>query len=248
MPTSQKIPPEFDRYAPSYSELLDDPMRNLFAHDPLHFHRRKWLLIRTLLKRFGVAAETQRWLDVGCGQGQLLELAGGNFREAAGCDPSAVMLPRYPSFTMREQPSQVELPFDDESFDFVSAVCVYHHVGTGARALLANEIKRVLVPGGLCCIIEHNPWNPVTQAIVRRCPVDVDAELLSARATRKLLENSGFEVLATDYFLFFPERLFNHLHWVEEKLHRLPFGGQYVSLARAPGPTMSPFESRHTMI
>jgi SAM-dependent methyltransferase len=226
---------EFDRYAHRYSELLDDPIRNRFAHDPLHFHRRKWLLIKELLKRFDVAAETQRWLDVGCGQGQLLELAGGNFREAIGCDPSAEMLPAHASFAMRKQPSPVELPFDSASFDFVTAVCVYHHVDREARALLTGEIKRVLVPGGLCCIIEHNPWNPVTQAIVRRCAVDADAHLLSARATLKLLHDAGFTALTTDYFLFAPERLFARLRSTEERLRDIPFGGQYVSLARAPG-------------
>lgn len=243
MPSSEKAPPEFDQYAPSYSELLDDPLRNRFANDPLHFHRRKWLLIRSVLKRFTVAAEDQRWLDVGCGQGQLLELAGGHFRQAVGCDPSTVMLPAHASFTVREQPSQVELPFDDGSFEFVTAVCVYHHVHGEARTRLTNEIKRVLVPGGLCCIIEHNPWNPATQVIVRRCAVDVDAELLSARETVKLLQASGFEPLATDYFLFLPERLFNRLRGVEEKLNKVPFGGQYLSLARAPGAATSSLES-----
>ncbi|HEY4382668.1 MAG TPA: methyltransferase domain-containing protein [Acidobacteriaceae bacterium] len=227
--------PEFDRYAPGYSALLDDPLRNRFARDPLHFHRRKWFLIRSVLRRFDVAAETQRWLDVGCGQGQLLELASLNFREAAGCDPSAVMLPSHASFAVHQQPSPVELPFEDGSFDFVTAVCVYHHVHGEARTRLANEIKRVLSPGGLCCIIEHNPWNPATQVIVRRCAVDVDAELLSAGKTLRLFEASGFTPLTTEYFLYFPERLFDPLRWIEARLHKVPLGGQYLSLLRAPG-------------
>ena len=175
MPSSQKSPPEFDQYALSYPESLNDPIRNRFALDPLHFHRRKWYLIRSVLKRFEVATEDQSWLDVGCGQGQLLDLAGGHFRRAVGCDPSTVMLPDHAPFTVCEQVSPVELPFDDGSFDFVTAVCVYHHVHGGARTDLTNEIKRVLAPGGLCCIIEHNPLNPATQVIVRRCAVDVDA-------------------------------------------------------------------------
>src|ERR1017187_7390997 len=234
MPISRDNPPELDRYATTYSTLLDDPIQNRFARDPLHFHRRKWLLVKGLLKRFGVAAETQRWLDVGCGQGQLLELAGGNFRQATGCDPSAVMLPSHATFTVLEQPSPAELPFDDCSFDFVTAVCVYHHVHGGARPRLTNEIKRVLVPGGLCCIVEHNPWNPVTQAIVRRCPVDVDAKLLSAQTTLKLFQACGFESLATEFFLYIPERFFHRLRWMEENLNKVPLGGQYALLARAP--------------
>jgi hypothetical protein len=62
--SSEKDRPEFDRYAHSYDELLEDPIRNLFAHYPLHFHRRKWLLIERLLKRSGVTLRTQRWLEL----------------------------------------------------------------------------------------------------------------------------------------------------------------------------------------
>jgi len=234
MQTSEKDRPEFDRYAHSYAELLEDPIRNRFAHDPLHFHRRKWLLIERLLKRSGVTLRTQRWLDVGCGRGELLKMAGSNFAQAIGSDPSAGMLSTSAPFRMHEQPSPVELPFGDGSVDFVTAVCVYHHVHGGARALLTSEIRRVLTPGGLCCIIEHNPWNPVTRAIVQRCPVDVDAELLTARRASMLLQAAGFESLRTDYFLYFPERLFNRLSSMERMLCKIPFGGQYALLARAP--------------
>lgn len=226
--------PEFDRYAPSYAELLQDPLRDRFAQDALHFHRRKWALIQRVLKRAGVDLAAQRWLDVGCGQGELLEMAGGSFAQALGCDPSAEMIAPSSSFRVEHQPSPVELPFGDASVDFVTAVCVYHHVHGTARTLLTAEIRRVLTPGGLCCVLEHNPWNPVTRAIVRRCPVDVEAELLAARETGTLLLRAGFEALSTDYFLYFPEKVFNRVGQVEEMLRRIPFGGQYALLARVP--------------
>lgn len=224
--------PEFDQYAPSYAGLLEDPMRNKFSRDPIHFHRRKALLIEKLLRGVGVAAATLRWLDVGCGQGELLELAGGKFAQAVGCDPSSGMLAADSSVKTYRQPSLVELPFADRSVDFVTAVCVYHHVHGDARTLLTREIRRVLTPGGFCCIIEHNPWNPVTRAIVKRCPVDVDAELITARETGRLLEASGFEIVSTDYFLYFPEGLFAGLGAMEHVLSKIPLGGQYALLGR----------------
>jgi SAM-dependent methyltransferase len=193
---------------------------------------RKWLLIQRLLKRAGVKPETKRWLDVGCGRGELLELAGSNFAEALGCDLSAGMLPSSSRFKVRRQPSPVELPFEDRSVDFVTAVCVYHHVHGSARALLTNEIKRVLTPGGMCCVIEHNPWNPVTRAIVKRCPVDVDAELMIARNAGKLFEAAGFEPLSVDYFLYLPEPVFGRGGSVEAAFGKVPLGGQYALLAR----------------
>ncbi len=234
MQNTEKVDPEFDQYAHSYAGLLEDPMRSLFALDPLHFHRRKWILIERLLKNAGMNLSTLKWLDVGCGQGELLGLAGSNFAQAIGCDPSASMLSKNRAVEMHEQPSPVVLPFGDSSVDFVTAVCVFHHVHGRARTLLTSEIRRVLTPGGMCCIIEHNPWNPVTRAIVKRCPVDVDAELLTARKASVLLQTAGFETVSTDYFLYFPERLFNRLISVEKMLCKIPLGGQFALLARAP--------------
>jgi SAM-dependent methyltransferase len=225
--------PEFDAYAPAYDELLNDPLRNRFARDPLHFHRRKWQLIQSLLQRAGTAPKALRWLDVGCGQGELLSLAGSAFASAAGCDPSPGMLAPQAAYETRVQPSLTELPFATASIDFVTAVCVYHHVHGAARKLLTDEVKRVLTPGGLCCIIEHNPWNPVTQRIVRRCPVDVDAELLSARQARRILADSGLKPLASSYFLYLPESLYQHFGRAETLLAKAPIGGQYAVLARA---------------
>jgi SAM-dependent methyltransferase len=229
-----KKAPEFDQYASSYAELLDDPFRSRFARDSNHFHWRKWLLLNRLLKRTGVLPETLRWLDVGCGRGELLELAGSNFAQAVGCDPSARMLSSNLSFKAYKQPTLVDLPFPDNSFDLTTAVCVFHHVHGEDRTLLTNEMRRVLTPGGLCCLIEHNPWNPVTRSIVKRCPVDVDAELLTASEAARLLEDSGFISLDLEYFLYFPERLFHALRTVERMFSKLPLGGQYALLARAP--------------
>jgi SAM-dependent methyltransferase len=115
----------------------------------------------------------------------------------------------------------VKLPFDDVTVDLVTAVCVYHHVHGPARALLLREIKRVLTPRGLCCILEHNLRNPVTRAIVRRCPVDVDAELLPASESPQF---AGFEALSTDYFLYLPEKIFDRCSQIERRLRKEPFG------------------------
>jgi len=231
--TSDKVTPEFDQYAASYEALLEDPIRDRFARGHSYFHRRKWILIDSMFKRFGIAASSQRWLDVGCGRGDLLELAGSHFAQAVGCDPSAGMLSSCTQFNVFQQRSQSELPLENSSVDFVTAVCVYHHVHPEARLLLTREIRRVLSPGGMCCIIEHNPWNPVTRSIVKRCPVDVDARLLSVRDTAALLHEAGFELRSSDFFLYMPERLFNRMHRLEAMLSGVPLGGQYVVFAQS---------------
>ena len=96
---------EFDRYASEYSTLLDDPLRDRFSSDPVFFHRRKWTLIREFLARRRVNPSNLRWLDVGCGQGELLSLAGSSFAQAVGCDPSSGMIQSCAAGKVYEQPS-----------------------------------------------------------------------------------------------------------------------------------------------
>ena len=214
--------------------MLRDPLRSQFASDPLHFHRRKWILIERLLRDAGVTPAAVRWLDVGCGRGELLKIAGKNFLQITGCDPSAGMLSSDVSIKTHQQTSLVKLPFESGTFDFVTAVCVLHHVHGGDKGLLADEIRRVLSPGGLCCLIEHNPRNPVTRTIVKRCLVDADAELLAAGEISNLLRASGFKIIDKRYFLYLPERIFHAFGFVERVFSKLPFGGQYAVLAQAP--------------
>jgi SAM-dependent methyltransferase len=223
---------EFNRYAPEYSHLLQDPLRDLFASDAVFFHRRKWMLIRDFFAQHKVDCSRLNWLDVGCGQGDLLRLAGANFAQAVGCDPSGGMIQSCGSAQVFEQPSAAELPFPDNSFDFVTAVCVYHHVHGEDRALLTRSIYRILRPGGVFCMIEHNPWNPVTHVIVKRCPVDSDAELLTASHAVRLAGAMDLKIVETNYFLYFPEYVFQRFGRIEQSLRKFPLGGQFAMFCR----------------
>ena len=221
--------PEFDLYSSRYDDLLADPMREKFAQDPLYFHKRKIEVIQELLAEQNRNPAKMKWLDVGCGQGDLLRLGRGLFGESVGCDPASTMLPAEGDIPVVVQPSPEKLPFDDHCVDFVTAVCVFHHVHGAARTALAREIRRVLAPGGLLCLIEHNPWNPVTRGIVKRCPVDADAELLTDSEARTIFGTAEMTLLETKYFLFLPERL-KRLAAMERWLSGVPLGGQYASL------------------
>ncbi len=222
---------EFDAYSAKYAELLRDPLRDRFA-TAAFFHERKWTLIREFWKRRGVRISSLVWLDIGCGHGDLLRLGAPGFRSAAGCDPSREMLRPIAGAVLRRQESPAELPFESGAFDFATAVCVYHHVDEPLQAPLTAEADRVLRPGGILAIIEHNPWNPVTQAIVRRSPVDTGAHLLTARRCRELVRRAGLDLLATEHFLYLPELLYRYAAPAERALRRLPMGGQYAVFAR----------------
>ena len=60
------------------------------------------------------------------------------------------------------------------------------------RLRLTQSVCKVLRPAGMFAIFEHNPWNPVTRAIVRRCPIDVNAILMRSSETAALLAEVGF--------------------------------------------------------
>lgn len=228
------LTPEFDEYAPTYSDLLRDPIRDRFAGDVEFFHRRKWWLIRDFLAQNEMTPSRMSWLDVGCGRGELLSLAGGEFFRAAGCDPSPEMIKDCAGREIRQQASPGELPFEDSSFDLITAVCVYHHVWYGERSTLTQSICRVLKPGGLFCVIEHNPWNPVTQLIVKGCPVDVDAQLLTASNTARIMCSANLKIIETVYFLYLPQCMFKVLGWIEKTpaARGLPLGGQFAVFSR----------------
>lgn len=217
----------FDNYADDYAALIRDPVRDKFAAGSGFFFERKIEVIRRFLSRRGVDTRKLAWLDVGCGQGDLLRLGRTFFQSSTGCDPSRGMLESCADLDVRHQPATETLPFGDGSFDFVTAVCVYHHVAVDRRQLLTAEAFRVLRPRGIFCVIEHNPYNPVTRLIVSRTPVDADAHLLTAKQTRKLLMDGGSKVLGDRYFLMFPERLKIFVP-VEDVLSVFPFGGQYA--------------------
>ena len=224
---------EFDDYAGRYRELLKDPLRDAFAPSSAFFALRKWLLIREFYRSQKRDTGRDCWLDMGCGTGELLRLGRPYFRDAQGCDVSAAMIAASPDLPIRVQQDDT-LPFEDGRFDLVTAVCVFHHVAPPLRPKLIAEISRVVKPGGVVGILEHNPLNPVTQWIVRRSPVDVNAILLTAGLSCRLLRAGGFRVVHREYFLYLPEAVYARASSVERALRRIPFGGQYAVFGRKP--------------
>ena len=94
------------------------------------------------------------------------------------------------------------LPFAAASFDVTMAICVMHHVPPAQWQAFINEMHRILRPGGLAVIFEHNPFNPLTQYVVRSSQIDADAVLLRPKLTRSLLNNAGFANVTSKNILF----------------------------------------------
>lgn len=122
----------------------------------------------------------------------------------------------------------------DGEFDAAFCTALFHHVPPPARAEVAQEAARLVRPGGLVVVFEHNPSNPVTRRMVRTSPVDQDAILLSRREMAVHLRGAGLNVETMRHLIFFPS-VFGPLARVEPLISWLPAGGQYVIMARKPG-------------
>jgi SAM-dependent methyltransferase len=222
------MPAEFDAYADAYADQVKDPLRDCFAANSRFFDSRKLLLVRDFFRRRGQDTRALSWIDLGCGRGALLRLGQPYFGGVAGCDPSSRMIQKCGNLNVRHQEFPDQIPFRSGTFHFATAVCAYHHVELPLRAAVTREVMRVLKPGGIFCMIEHNPFNPITQLIVRRSPVDVHARLLTAGAATRLIRSVGARIIETRYFLYFPERIYGSLVGMEDRLARVPLGGQFA--------------------
>jgi SAM-dependent methyltransferase len=224
--------PEFDRLAPQYEELLDDPMREFFAPGSQFFLTRKVEMLLDFATREGIDTRQATWLDVGCGKGGLLRAGMPHFGRALGCDVSLGMISECRGLEVVHQADPLRLPFEDASVDWATAVCIFHHISPPERPPLIADIHRVLRPGGIFVVIEHNPLNPVVQLVVRRTPVDANARLLTAGATRRMLQAASMPAVDTRYFLYLPQRIYGWAAAAERVLGRMPLGGQYVVFGR----------------
>jgi ubiquinone/menaquinone biosynthesis C-methylase UbiE len=132
-------------------------------------------------------------LDVGCGIGELHPLVRSMFGRICGVDVSTASVAqariRNPELQYEAYVGET-LPYESATFDLSIAICVLHHVPPPQRVGFLREMRRVVRSGGLVCLIEHNPLNPLTRLAVARYEFDRDAVLLDARRTRALMADA----------------------------------------------------------
>lgn len=223
----------FDAYGATYRETVEASVGfSGLGYD--FFLRSKAQLLSGMMAEFLGPAAFPKVLDVGCGVGALHPLLSPYCSELHGIDVSAPCVEQ----ARRQNPGVryaaydgAKLPYADGQFDMALTVCVLHHVPPAERAAFVAEMARVVRPGGLTCVIEHNPLNPLTRLSVMRCPFDADAVLSSRRETEALMSRSGVSAVRSRYFVAIPS-LAPWALKLERALAQAPLGAQYLTFGR----------------
>src|SRR5262249_8983366 len=150
-------------------------------------------------------------MDFGCGTGSatpyLLGVLG--VESVIGLDISAQSIAVAKS-AWDGKPAQFMLTDEyqpQEQIDLAFCNGVFHHIPSRHHAGAVRFIYRSLRPGALFALWENNPWNPGTRYVMKRCPFDKDAIMLTPAETKRLLEAEGFQVISTSFMFIFPRPL-----------------------------------------
>ncbi|MCC6890200.1 MAG: class I SAM-dependent methyltransferase [Hyphomicrobiales bacterium] len=225
---------EFDVYHRTYREAVNRSVA--FSGLSVEFFARAKIdYLIALIETLRPPAAAAALIDVGCGVGLQHALLSGRIKSIAGIDVSAACI----ATAAKSNPSAtyvaydgVSIPFADACFDVATALCVLHHVPVAQRVGLMREVRRVLRPGGIAVVFEHNPRNPLTIRAVGGCEFDQDAVLLRREEAESLMAAAGFREIETRFILAVPVagRL---LRAIDRLFSRLPLGAQYYTVARA---------------
>ncbi|MBI4709280.1 MAG: methyltransferase domain-containing protein [Candidatus Portnoybacteria bacterium] len=133
------------------------------AHDFSRTRKLMWEEFRPLANYIGTGDKV---LDLGCGNGRLLELFKGKAIEYTGLDNSEklteIARAKYPvqEFLVFDG---LEIPFPDNHFDKIFCIAVLHHIPSRhLRQEFLKEAKRVLKPGGKLILSTWYLWQKDT--------------------------------------------------------------------------------------
>jgi ubiquinone/menaquinone biosynthesis C-methylase UbiE len=224
---------EFDHFARSYEDLHAKGLATS-GEGPDYFAEYK---VRDVVKHLANNNKTVKGLlDFGCGVGSSIPYIRRHLptTRITGVDVSQKSL----EVAQHRFSGEAEfcwfdgsrLSFNDNAFDVVFTACVFHHIPAVEHHRLLCELRRVLAPGGVFFVFEHNPLNPLTRRVVNACPFDENAVLMKVSELKQRLVAAQFKSIRQRYRIFFPRAL-RLLRWLEGSLSWCPLGAQYYLCA-----------------
>lgn len=132
---------------------------------------------------------------------------------------------RYPGVTTKE--TQKVFDEDLNTYDLIFVSCVFHHIAPKSRENVLKSLIKCLSPKGSLIIFEHNPFNPLTQLIVKTSPIDKGVKLL--RMSELLQMCKQFKNISSEgaYTVFFPSFLKSLRRYEKKHLKHVMLGAQY---------------------
>lgn len=227
-PQQKAIADEFDEYESSYEDAVNDALS--FSGLKIDFFTKvKADYLLDILRKHTPSADKATVLDVGCGVGVYHDLLAPALGSLHGVDVSKACIDRaivaHPNVTYTAYDGE-RLPYEDASFDAVFTICVMHHVPPAKWEQFSSEFARILRPGGIGVVFEHNPRNPLTMKVVNQCPFDEDAVLLKAPKTVELMSGAGLENVKTNFILNIPA-MNGPLRKIDTLFTPIALGAQY---------------------
>ena len=223
----------FDKYIETYKTEIQDSI-GFIGQDVDFFIELKVDLLTKLAEKNLGSLSGIKALDIGSGVGLVDRFLKTSIKDLYGVDVESGVVEKAkqnnPEVTYNIYDG-LKLPFDDNTFDLTFAINVMHHVPPAHWNNFAREMNRVLKPGGIAAVFEHNPLNPLTRIAVARCEFDRDAVLLNHKTIRRLLSEAKLEVIKDAYIVFFPFKA-KFFRSVELTLGWLPFGAQHFAAGR----------------
>ena len=200
--------------------------------------RRAWYYYRWLARIVGAEIPVgARVLDVGCGTGVLLDAVQPAYGVGVDLSPAMVRLARGRFPRLQFRVGDAEALAEGEAFDWVMMVDVLEHLGDPRSALAS--VRRACRPESRLIVVAANPaWQSILHLAERlrlKMP-EGDHRWLAPHEIRRLLHETGFDVLREDRRVLLPKWV-PGLSWlVNEHLSRLaalrPFCLVLVFVAR----------------
>ncbi len=222
------MPEFFDSFSKNYNEVVNDAIRQT-GYDSESMVFAKLSKIANLYP--ALTENTFHVLDFGCGVGNLYGGIKKYFPKAiyTGVDPSKESIIKARS-RFQEMEAFQEYDFQEWKtckYDLIVSAGVFHHIPHTEHGEIIDKLSSLLNKKGRLVIWEHNPINPVTQKIVRDCPIDEDAVLVSSKNIKTLFQRVSLSNIKISYTTFSPKFL-SALNFMDPFLGWLPLGGQYL--------------------
>lgn len=156
---------DYEKYwKKNHIQTKDDLAAVCFPDKPMYFNlffdNIQKYIIRKYIKKSKIDLHNKTLLDLGCGRGRWLDFFSKEYNaipQGVDLSSDAVEICKNKGLSALEC-SITNLPFDNESFDYISSVTVLLHLPYDIKKEAISELSRVLKPGGKIFLIEST-WD-----------------------------------------------------------------------------------------